>query len=579
MRTIYLSLSLALFSLTTYAQKPAVTWGEDFNLKKGTSDLKVVAVDKTGAYLEESHDITKSYFVVTSKRGSATLVKVDNDLKEVYRNDFNKELRGKEFEQFLPFDDKIYMFSSEYSKRDKQLAIFASAIDKKTGELTGEWKQVATYQQESKSDDINFKITYSADSSKVIIVSSLEGKEKNAYMIQELGKNLKTTSKPVTLSNEFEHDKYELEDVLYTSDKRIVLVGRMYEYEEGKRKKAKFLDFANYNIRIYDEKGKQQTEVNTAINGKWLISTKLTQEKSKDLVLAAFYSNEKRGKKFDGLLVQRIDINNGTVLSTSDKTINTAMLSGNQDSDDNDDDDDKEESKEERKMRQSLNKMKDEGEGFSKYMQFRNIFYTPDGGLVILAEYYHHYITYSTTTTYSGVTGMMGSSRTTANSNYICGDLMMCKIDAAGNIGWLQVLPKTQREVIAGATSGIGIGGLSYSYSYFNDGNRPFYSGFGAVQSGNKIHILFNDNTKNASVVQAGQKAKTTMRFSKTDCYVLDLDATTGTFNRKTFFSNKEVPTAMPRLGAVIGNDMYMVGKSDRWLGKTKIAVAKISIN
>ena len=100
---------------------------------------------------------------------------------------------------------------------------------------------------------------------------------------------------------------FQLEDVLYTINKKIILVGRVYEYEEGKKKKNKFLDFANYNIRLYDEKGKQQAEVNTNINGKWLISTKLVQKGDKDLVLAAFYNNEKRGKTIDGMLVQRIN--------------------------------------------------------------------------------------------------------------------------------------------------------------------------------------------------------------------------------------------------------------------------------
>ncbi len=572
MKRYLLSLNLALLSFATYAQKANITWGDEFKLKKGTSDLSVVAVDKDAAYLEESHQALKAYFVVgATTRESATLVKVDKNLKEIYRNDFNKELRGKEFVQFLPFEDKLYLFASDYSKRDRALAVYASAIDKKTGELTGEFREVAVYQQEAKSDDINFKISYNTDSSKVIIVSSVEGKERNEYIIHELGKNLKPAAKPVVISNEFESNKYELEDLLYTSDRKVVLVGRVYEYQEGKRKKAKFLDFTNYNIRIYNEKGKQETELNTTINGKWLISSKLVQERNKDLVLAAFYSNAKKGKTIDGLLVQRINVNDGKVLSTSDKTINNSLLSTDLDNGD-DDTEDKDESKEERKMRESLAKMKDEGEGFSRHMQFRNIFYTPDNGLVILAEYFRHYVT--TSTTMSG-----GRTSTTYYSNYISGDLMMCKIDAAGNIGWLQILPKNQREVIqyyGGSYPTVGIG---YSYTYFMDGNRPFYSGFGAVQAGNTIHVLFNDNTKNASVVQAGQKAKTTARYAKTDCYVLDLDGTTGKFNRKLFFSNKEVPTAMPRLGAVIGNDMYMVGKTDRMMGKSKIAVAKISVN
>ena len=77
---------------------------------------------------------------------------------------------------------------------------------------------------------------------------------------------------------------------------------------------------------MYDEQGKQQTEVNTNINGKWLTSTKLVQEKDKDLVLAAFYNNVKKGKTIDGMLVQRIDPVTGKVISTSEKQINNSML-------------------------------------------------------------------------------------------------------------------------------------------------------------------------------------------------------------------------------------------------------------
>ncbi|GEP90399.1 hypothetical protein SAMN05660909_02732 [Chitinophaga terrae (ex Kim and Jung 2007)] len=577
MKLVYLSLSVAFLSLSAYAQKTSIKWGDEFNLRKGSTDLRVISVEKNAAYLQESHPALKSYFVVgATMRESASLVKIDKDLKEVYRNDFNKELRGKEFVQFLPFEDKLYLFSSDYSKRDRTLEIYASAIDKNTGELTGEFRQVASFLKEEKKDDIDFKITYNADSSRVLIVSSVKGAEKNIYKVQELGKNLRAAGRPVTLTNEFEEDKYQLEDLLYTSDRKIILVGRMYEYEEGKKQKKKFLDFTNYNIRIYNDKGKQQSELNTTINGKWLISTKLVQEKNKDLVLAAFYSNQKKGKTIDGLLVQRINTADGTAISTSDKPINNSLLNG-MDDDNNEDVDDKEDSKEERKMRESLAKLKDEGEGFSKYMQFRNIFYTEDKGLVIFAEHFHHYITTSQSYT-SGVNGMPGTWSTTTYSNYISGDLLMCKIDASGNINWLQILPKMQREVIRYGSYRTPGYGFSMHMSYFAEGNRPFYSGFGAIQSGNTIHILFNDNTKNSGIVQAGQKAKSTVRFSKTDCYVLDLDENTGKLSRKTFFSNKDVPTAMPRLGAVIGNDMYMVGKSDRMIGKSKIAVAKISM-
>ncbi|MBC9930524.1 hypothetical protein [Chitinophaga qingshengii] len=577
MKRVYLFLCLAISGTVAHAQKTSIQWGEEFKLRKGSTDLQVIAADNDGAYLEESHMALKAYFLVGATfRESASLVKVDKNLNEVYRNDFNKELRGKEFVQFFAIQDKLFLFSSDYSKRDRTLSLYASGVNKKTGELTGEWREVAIFQQKEKKDDIDFKIDYNADSTRMLIVSSIEGAEKNEYKIQELDKNLKTTTKPLIIRNGFERKKYQLEDVLYTTDRKVVLVGRMFEYEEGKKKKEKFLDFTNYNIRIYDEKGKQQAEINTGINGKWLSSTKLVQEKNKDLVLAAFYSNEKKGRTIDGLLVQRINVNDGKVISTSDKPINNSLLSDDQGKTDNDDTNDKDESKEERKMRAELEKMKDEGEGFSRYMQFRKIFYTPDNGLVILAEQYRQYVT--TTQSYSpGVNGSPAKWQSTTYSTYLSGDLMMCKIDASGNIGWLQILPKNQREILQGGTHSSSTG-FSYTTDYFFAGNRPFYSGFGAIQTDGSIQLMFNDHSKNATVTQAGQKAKGISRYGKSDCYLVDIDAASGKVTRKVFFSNTDIPTAMPRLGAIVGNDMYMVGRTDRVFGKTKIAVARVTV-
>ena len=559
-----------------FSQKPKITWGDEFKLPKGSTDLDVVYADKTGVYLQESHLALKSYFVIgASARSSATLIKLDKNLAELYRNDFNKELKGKEFEQFFVLQDKLFIVASHSNQRDRTLEIFTAGVYKNSGELSNEWQSLTTFEKDEKKDEINFKISLNADSSKMILVSSIEGKEKNTYLVQEFDKSMKAEGKPVTITNEFDPKTFQLEDLLYTINKKIILVGRIYEYQEGKRKKDKFLDFVNYNIRIYDEKGKRQNEINTSINSKWLVSTKLLLGKDKDLVLAAFYSNEKRGKTIDGMLVQRIDAGTGNIISTSEKEINYALLATAEEDNTGDESDSGDESKAERKERENLDKIKDEGEGFSRYMQFRNIFYTSDQGLVILAEKYHHY--YYTTQSYRpGVNGMPGTWSSTTYSVFECGDLMMCKTDAGGNINWLQVLPKQQREVIAvGYSSGL----LVPSHGFFDAMNMPFFAGFGAIQSNNAIHVIFNDNSKNADVLHPGQKVKTTSRFGKSDCFVLSIDQATGKYTRKQFFSNTDVPTAMPRLGSVIGDDMYIVGKEDRIMGRTKIAVARINVN
>jgi hypothetical protein len=571
--------TLLLFSIgiavSSIAQKTKINWGEEFKLRKGSTDLQVVYSDKSGVYLQEGHLALKSYFVIgATARSSAALVKLDKNLSEIYHNDFSRELKGKEFEQFFVVHDKLFLFASESNRREKTLTIYGAEVNKQSGELAGTWQTVTAFQKDEKSDDIRYRFTLNADSTKLVVVSSVEGKEKNTYRIQEFDNRLREAAKPVIISNEFDAKTFQLEDVLYTTSKKIIMVGRELEYIEGKKKKEKFIDFAKYNIRLYDQTGKQEAEINTDINGKWLTSTKLVQERDKDLVLAAFYTNKRKGKTIDGILVQRIDPLTGKVISTSQKDIDNSLLATETDESSDDQDTDGE-SRAERKERERLDKLKDEGEAFSRYMIFRKIFYTSDNGLIVMAEKFHHYTVQSQS--YSpGVNGGPGSWHSSVYSVYESGDLLTCKIDATGNIGWLEILPKAQREVIGGSSTSYGAG-VNY-ISFFDPGGRPFYSGFGATQSDGHINVIFNDNPKNAAVSKAGQKVKTTRSFRKSDCFIFSIDEVTGKNKRKFFFTNTDVPTSMPRLGAVIGTEMYIVGKEDRLFGKTKIAVARISM-
>lgn len=570
-------LAVTAISLISFAQKQSVTWGEELKMKKGSTNLTVIHTDKSGVYLQEEHKSLKSYYVVGgSFRESASLVKLDKNLTELYRTDFNKELIGKDFVQFFAINDKLLIIASEYQKSERTMNIYGAEVDKSNGEIKETWKLIASFVKDEKKDNIYYKLIPNADTSRIVVINTVSGKEKNTYQVQEFDKNLKATARPAIISNEFEDKTYKLEDLLYTSQK-IILVGRTYGFQEGKKKKEKFLEFLCYNIRIYDKTGKQESEINTNINGKWLNSTKLMVSKDRELILASFYSNEKKGKTTDGLLVQRIDPNTGKVLNTAEKNINNSLLTTEQGETDEDKDEDIDsESKEERKEREKVAKLKDEGEGFSKYIKFRQIYFTPDNGLVLLAENfkYYSYTTHSSTMGTSGIRYGSGYNYTT--HVYHCGDIMMVKLDASDNISWLQVLPKYQLELVRLPE---GTGSYFDLYDNFWDpAARPFYAGFGSIQTPSGIQIYFNDIRKNNDVIQPGKKIYRLDNFSKSDCFVLTLDQITGKFQRKTFFSNWDQPVAMPRLGVVMGNEMYLVGRTDRSLAKTKVLVGKITV-
>jgi hypothetical protein len=158
---------------------------------------------------------------------------------------------------------------------------------------------------------------------------------------------------------------------------------------------------------------------------------------------------------------------------------------------------------------------------------------------------------------------------------------MMTKIDTKGDITWFHVLPKQQREVIQTGSSS-GFGGLSFSVgsNFFDatESNMPFYAGFGVLAGNNSASIIFNDHKKNLTTLELGQRIRKMSYFRKSECFSVDLDLITGKYTRSILFSNDDVPTAMPRLASGLGKDLYIVGKEDRMLGKSKIAIAKVSL-
>lgn len=562
---------LSLFAMSGLAQKPSINWGEEFKLKRGSTDLEVIQADKTGVYLQEGHLTMKTYIAIGgSLRISARLIKLDSRLSELYNTDFSKELKGKDFLQFFPLKEKLFILASEYDKKNTSFIVHAAEINKNTGEIKSTWKELVSIRKKEKGDDINFRIIYNPDSTSMVVVSSLEGKSNNIFSISGFNEALRPTANTVSLSNEFDPKTYQLEDLIYTSNNRIVLVGRIYEYREGKKKKGKFLDFARYNIRIYDPKGTQLKELNTTVNGKWLNSTKIVQEKNEMLVLAGFYSKDRKDKTIDGMLLQKIDPVSCEVVSTTDKQLNLSMLDVIADEEASDN-----LSKEEKKELEKLEKIKNEGEALSTLMKFRKIHYDNDGGLIILAEKFYQY-NYTTQTYSPGSNGMPGQWTPVTYSVYESGDLFMCRIDRAQNVNWVKIIPKFQREVFRGGSAGYS---EFSSSSFFDLGKRPYYSGFNTLQSGNTITLFFNDNSRNEAILHPGQIPKKTILFNASHCYSITLDALTGTFNRSFLCSNTETPTAMPRSGTVFGKEMYLVGKDDRMLAKSKIAVGKITLS
>lgn len=160
------------------------------------------------------------------------------------------------------------------------------------------------------------------------------------------------------------------------------------------------------------------------------------------------------------------------------------------------------------------------------------------------------------------------------------GAILISKISVAGEWEWMQIVPKFQQEEYT-VSSFLDETKYSLNRPFFDNhpSSDPGYSGFGLMQTDKNIHLIFNDNPRNATITKPGSKVRRTIFFKDSHCYAITLDQKTGEIKRTMLFDNNNTPIAMPIHSSVIGNVLYVVGRDDRGLAKPRIAVAKIQFS
>lgn len=564
MNRILPTLLVFAIAINCSAQTATVFWGEEFKLKIRDADLHVAWADKTGTYFIEEHLVLTSYFIIgATSRESAGLVKLDKNLNEVYRKKFDKELRDKRYQDILFNKNKMFLFASDYDKSKKNISLLVMELNKADGSAKGDWKEVSNFTLDTKKDDLKFKCSLAEDSLRFRLVTALDGEKNTIYTVQEFTENFAPAFKKVEIAHEIEPEKIDLEEIHTVPNGNILFVARQMDYEEGKKEKKKHLVFQNYNLRLYDSKGILVKEINPEVDGRWLVNSKSVILKNGDIGLAAFYSNTKKAKEINGLMMMRISSMNGSVTSHSNQEISASLLTNEYD----EDDDDEDETKAERAERKRFEKLSKDDDGINRSYKIRSLAPTEDGGMAFVAEKFYTY----TVSRYSQTTRSYSTY-----IYFISGEMIISKFTETGKIAWMKLLPKKQQEQVS---SNNNITPNNYFVSRFQ---FPHWGGVSAlsIPGKNTFSILMNDHSKNQDVTRAGQKAKTMLNPKKSNTFLLNVDLTTGEIKRKFLFSNEDTPPPMIRHGVLMDNIFYMVGKKAGALGilsKPKIAVGKLT--
>jgi hypothetical protein len=434
-----------------------VSWGPDLKLK-GSFPEKILLYDQTG------------FYAVTEKHSDDYLSKFNNRMEllvqaKVETEKSDKRMKDHTIESVLEFNNAIYAITRERDKDNKTIVYFAEKVDLSSLIPDGNKIKIyeADYSVDKKREDVDLRFILDKDKKVMILYDQHAAvKEEDVKVsIHSLDATFKVLwKKDVELplisdsKRNYSFDKY------VDPNANVYLLAKVYDDDPNGKKKNKYKDVKegqlNYDYHIYtigngietyidypfELKDKAVSEINLDINNKG------------ELVACGFYGdinadkNKVSGAK--GVFYTIIDPANKEIKAQSYKKFENEVFTAGLSE------------KKKGKLEEKMEEGKREGDA-SSYI-IRDLVQRKDGGSTMFAE--EHYI--YTVTYYDG-------KYTHTTTHYVYKNIIVTKINAAGEIEWTTVIPKyadvTQYNLIC-------------SYIKFDEGNDTY-------------DLFFNDHRDN----------------------------------------------------------------------------------
>ena len=439
-----------------------VEWGPDIKMK-GLFPTEMLLYDKGSFYVS----------IVVPKAFSAAeynLVKINDKLDIVLQNRIKTEEEDKKASYnhergVMEVGDDMYVFEEEKVHHDKKINYYLEKVDKNTCAPAGNKKLIYSVDysvdKDRQDDDVSI---YADNESKFLAIydqHKVDRKENAECTIRVLNSGFeKMWEKNITLpliatrggTGDFRRyidpsSNYYLVSKVYKDDKR-----NSKEVKEGE---------LNYDYHIYmmGENIKTYIDYPFHLKDKAVSQVRLDVKKKGDLVATGIYADvisEKNKVSIPkGIFFTTIDMEHATIKSQSYKEFGTEVFTAGLK--------DKQAEKEEKR----IEKGKDVGFDFI----IHDLINRKDGGSTMIAEEFRlEIVTYS-------------NGRTTYTRYfYKFRNIIIAKISATGEIGWVSVIAKNQ--VMEGSDA-------ACSYLLFDHDNDTY-------------HVFFNEHRDNLSA--AGPK-------------------------------------------------------------------------
>lgn len=348
---------------------------------------------------------------------------------------------------------KVYLFTRSFSKKKKELALNVYQVNFKASHLGGKRKLLVNTGIQSKIVD-RFHFYFSYDSTSILIESRLPVKYKSdkknydKIMLAVFDSDLSEQwSKNITMP--YTEAKMNNKDYCVNSDGQVFILAEVFKtdvsklYVKGKK---------NFNLEVLGYDGENKIKYQVKDNAISINEARFKEGPEGELYLAGYYSKSTKRKNrdnSDGVFYIRLEEDGFSTVKSYEFPINIMndYISAH---------------------RQSKNKKKKrKGKLSFQSLVLRNMIIGKDGSVFLIGEQY-----FVVTTTTSSSNGVMTTSYT-----FHYNDILVTKIDANGNLEWMQKIPKRQ-------ISGTPEGEMSFRYIY-KDG--VFY-------------FLYIDNLKNINL-------------------------------------------------------------------------------
>ncbi len=441
------SILIFLFTiLVTSVWAQDVTWGPELRQSTKNRIERIIGEDQNGIYVSRM----KSKFFgvdvpVVEHYNKKMVLKYATPLKELAK-------RNISVDNFWHFNNKLFVYFTNYNSRKRTQTLYYQEVDKKTGRLKGRPEALAGVS--SYSYRLVGQLEYAAaiDSSTAAIYYSpyietglFQRKQKATFQLQVVDKDFNTLwNKNVTAP--YDYDLFDVEKIEVDRKGNAYVLVRVYNKSRRERRGGKANYF--YKVLAYSDNGETLKEYNLTLDGLFINEITFKVNSKSELTCAGFYS-ERSTRSIKGSFFFTIDIATEQIVSKGNKPFDKQFLS----------------------KLMSKRRARKGKELYRYYLD--EIILRSDGGAVLIGEQYY----VVTSTYYTGV----GLNRT-ANTTYTYHheDIIVININPDASIAWATNIPKNQSSSTTAFSS----------YSH-------------AIVKG-KIHFIFNERiSRRAPVMHA----------------------------------------------------------------------------